>query len=292
MNIHHLELFYYVARHGGISEAVRNMPYGIQQPAMSSQVILLEEDLGVTLFQRRPFHLTPEGETLYAFIRPFFEGLDTVEARLRSGGKHEHIRIGAAEEIIRDHIPVPLRNLKRKHRNLKLTLRSGYLQQLESWLLRNEIDFAVTLIDDKPPAGLNNLPLVRLPLGLVVPKAAKIQSAMELWKRDRIDDTLIAPPGNESIARTFQQGLAKLGVDWFAGIELSSIDAIEAYVSHGYGIGLTVVVPKAAHLPTVRILPLPDFPTVTIGALWQGKLTPITQAFLGELQARARELGG
>ena len=53
MNIHYLELFYYVARHGGISEAVRNMPYGIQQPAMSSQVIQLEESLGLTLFQRR-----------------------------------------------------------------------------------------------------------------------------------------------------------------------------------------------------------------------------------------------
>ena len=41
MNIHHLELFYYVARHGGISEAVRNMPYGIQrridQQGMPSQ---------------------------------------------------------------------------------------------------------------------------------------------------------------------------------------------------------------------------------------------------------------
>ncbi len=46
MNIHHLELFYYVARHGGISEAVRNMPYGIQQPAMSGQIIQLEEFLG------------------------------------------------------------------------------------------------------------------------------------------------------------------------------------------------------------------------------------------------------
>ncbi len=31
MNIHHLELFYYVARHRGISRAVRHMPYGILQ---------------------------------------------------------------------------------------------------------------------------------------------------------------------------------------------------------------------------------------------------------------------
>ena len=61
MNIHHLELFYYVARHGGIGEAVRNIPYGIQQPAVSAQVLQLEADLGVTLFQRRPFQLTPAG---------------------------------------------------------------------------------------------------------------------------------------------------------------------------------------------------------------------------------------
>ncbi|WP_193352232.1 LysR family transcriptional regulator [Chthoniobacter flavus] len=71
MNVHHLEIFYYVARHGGISEAVRNFPYGIQQPAVSAQILQLEQSLGTRLFQRRPFQLTPAGEQLYAFIRPF-----------------------------------------------------------------------------------------------------------------------------------------------------------------------------------------------------------------------------
>src|SRR6266704_231187 len=77
MNIHHLELFYYVARHGGIMEAVRNIPYGIQQPAVSGQVAQLEEFLGVTLFQRRPFALTAKGERLFQFIQPFFSSLDS-----------------------------------------------------------------------------------------------------------------------------------------------------------------------------------------------------------------------
>src|SRR5215831_13159259 len=45
MNVHHLELFYYVAKHGGIMPAVRNIPYGIQQPAVSAQVAQLEEFL-------------------------------------------------------------------------------------------------------------------------------------------------------------------------------------------------------------------------------------------------------
>ena len=48
--IHHLELFFYVAKHEGITPAVRHMPYGIQQPAVSGQVLQLERDLGVKLF--------------------------------------------------------------------------------------------------------------------------------------------------------------------------------------------------------------------------------------------------
>lgn len=85
MNIHHLELFYYVAKHGGISEAVRNMPYGIQQPAVSSQIIQLEGFLETTLFHRRPFALTPAGEQLYSFILPFFANLDAMATKLRGG---------------------------------------------------------------------------------------------------------------------------------------------------------------------------------------------------------------
>src|SRR3989454_959314 len=98
MNIHHLELFYYVAKHGGISEAVRNIPYGIQQPAMSGQVIQLEEFLGVTLFHRRPFALTPAGEELYQFIRPFFDNLNSMADKLR-GGVSQQMRIGASEIV-------------------------------------------------------------------------------------------------------------------------------------------------------------------------------------------------
>jgi DNA-binding transcriptional LysR family regulator len=290
LNIHHLELFYYVARHGGISEAVRHMPYGIQQPAMSSQIIQLEETLGLTLFQRRPFQLLPPGAELYQFIRPFFDNLDSTEEKLRSGGKFQHIRIGAAEIILRDHLPAPLQHLKKKFPGLKVTLRSGYLPEIEGWFQKQEIDFAVTLLEGKPPAGLNAAPLIKLSLGLLVPESSRLRSAEELWQHDRIEETLISLPANEPIARNFQEGLSKLGVDWFPGIEVSSLDVLEAYVRNGYGLGLTVVVPKAVPGDGVRLLPLPDFAPVTIGALWQGKLVPITQAFLSGLQERVKLL--
>ncbi|MSU62441.1 MAG: LysR family transcriptional regulator [Pedosphaera sp.] len=283
MNIHHLELFYYVARHGGITEAVRNMPYGIQQPAVSGQVIQLEEFLGVTLFHRRPFALTVPGRELYAFIQPFFDNLTAMADKLR-GGISQHIRVGASEVVLRDYLPGVLQQLRTKFPKLRLTLREGYQPQLEAWLSRLEIDFAITLIDGKPPAGVNALTLLQLPLILLVPKNSKIKSASELWSRDRIDESLISLPSNESIYKTFQRGLAKLGVDWFWSIEVSSVELVQTYVTNGYGIGLSIAVPKAPTPPGLRALPLEGFQPVSFGLQWQGKPDVIAKAFIATVQ--------
>ena len=72
LNVHQLELFYFVAKYGGITPAIRQMPYGIQQPAVSGQLSKLEEQIGTRLFERRPFLLTAAGREVFTFIQPFF----------------------------------------------------------------------------------------------------------------------------------------------------------------------------------------------------------------------------
>jgi len=291
MNIHHLELFYYVARHGGISEAVRNIPYGIQQPAVSGQVAQLEEYLGVILFQRRPFGLSPAGEKLYRFIYPFFSNLGVVAGELQ-GGQPRLIRIGASTIVLRDHLPEFFRNVRKKYPHLKISLREGYQAELESLLQREELDLAVTVIEKKSAPGIRSLALLELPLALLVEKGSDLHSAADLWRCDKIAQPLICLPEVETICKHFQQGLSRLGVDWFTGIEVSSIDLIETYVANGFGIGLSVLVPKAELAPDIRALPLPttQFAPVAIGALWRGKSSALLQAFLDELQLRAKRL--
>src|SRR6266705_3168835 len=218
MNIHHLELFYYVARHGGIMPAVRNIPYGIQQPAVSAQVAQLEEFLGATLFQRRPFALTPAGEKLYRFVQPFFSNLDTVASELQ-GGKIRQIRIGASTIVLRDHLPELFQNVRKRFPNLKITLREGYQAELESLLEREELDLAVTLIEKKSAPGIRSVALIELPLVLLVETNSPVTEASQLWKRDRIGEPLICLPNAEAICKHFQAGLARLGVDWFPSLE-------------------------------------------------------------------------
>ncbi len=277
MNIHHLELFYYVARYGGIMQAVRNIPYGIQQPAVSGQVAQLEEDLGVTLFQRRPFSLTAQGKELYDFIRPFFDNLAPMAEKVR-GGIAQHLRIAASEIVLGDYLPAILQTLKKQFPKLKVSLREGYYPEVVAWLQDQEIDVSIGLLDGKPPGGVKVIPMFKMPLVLLVPKPSKLTSAGELWNRDRIDETLITVPSNQPICRAFQAGLTKLKVDWFSGIEVSSVEMVQTYVANGYGIGVTVGLPDKEYHPQVRLIPLEGFDPVFFGVLWQGRRTALLDA--------------
>ncbi len=283
MNIHHLELFYYVAKHGGISRAARNMPYGIQQPAVSSQILLLEEDLGVKLFERTPFKLTREGDELFAFAQPFFDNLGVVSARLRQKSA-PHLRIAASELVLRDYLPAVVERLRETEPKLKLGLRSGFQADMERWLLEREVDVAITPLDGKPPGRVRCMRLMKLPLVLLVSKKSRIKSVAELWQSGVVEEPLICLPQTELMSLRFRQELQRRKIDWAQSIEASSIDLVTRYVANGYGIGLTIDAPEVTRHPAVRVLPLEGFAPLEIAALWSGEPSPLVGALLQEAQ--------
>lgn len=294
LNIHHLELFYYVARHGGIMEAVRNMPYGIQQPAVSGQILQLESDLGLKLFNRRPFELTAAGQELYEFIRPFFSNVESVGEKLR-GGVTQTIRMAAPSAILRDHLPDVLQQVRRKFPRLKLILRDAHQPLVEQWLERHEIDFAVTILEGRPQSGLDSEALLELGGSFLVPKASRFQTAEQivesLSRGDGLEPTppLITLPQNEALPRRFRDMLARRELEWPASIEVSSLELIEIYTANGFGLGLGFDLPDRKLNPKVRSIPIPELPVIRVGALWRGKLTPLLQDLLEAFRGRARQ---
>ena len=286
MNIHHLELFYFVAKHGGIAAAVRNIPYGIQQPAVSGQITKLEESLGTKLFQRRPFALSPSGVELFEFIRPFFENIDVVAERLRRSSSPQ-LRIAAPAIVLQDYLPQILQRVRAKFPAFRLYLHEATRIDAERLLLAREVDLAIMLLDKKSRAGIQVRPLLELPLVLLVHKKSGLVHAEALWKRDKIEETLVCFSRSDPVHAHFQRGLAQLGVEWFCGIEVTSERLIQHYVGNGYGIGLTVAVPGYKPPPQLRALPLPNFPPVVVGVAWAGKPSDITRQLLAELDTEA-----
>jgi DNA-binding transcriptional LysR family regulator len=266
MNPHHLELFYHVAKSKGISRAVRQMPYGIQQPAVSAQVNALERDLGVTLYERRPFKLTPAGEQLFKHVEPFFGKMTEVRQKLRGAAQ---IRIGASPIVFRDYLPPVLEAVRKKCPELNMILRALNQPELIDAIEQDELDVVISLIPDKLTPILHSIEITRLPLILLLPKKSRIKAAKDLWSGQRVAEPLISLKPNELICQIFQETLAKLGVSWLPKIEMDSLDLIEKYVETGFGVGLSVRVPERKLPSAIRVLELPDFPSVRLGAIYR-----------------------
>jgi len=286
-NLHHLELFYHVARAGGITAATREMSYGIQQPAVSGQVARLERELGVRLFQRRPFRLTPAGEELYGFLAPFFNELPAVTSSIR-GRAARRLRIAAPATILREHLPVVLAGLRRGIPDLELSLVDAGQREVFGLLEREEVDLAIAELIGRPPSGIRSEVLLSLPLVLLLPPGLSMPRrglGALVGKAP-----LVRTPDAASVSRVFEKGLAKRGLRWPVQIEVDSLELVHAYVSEGFGIGLGVRAPGVRVPGRVGVAPLRGFPQMRIACLWRGRLAGLAEELVEALRARAAEV--
>jgi len=290
MNVHHLELFYYVARFEGITEAVRKMPYGIQQPAVSGQILQLENHLGVKLFQRRPFALTPAGEELYEFIHPFFSRIDQITSQLR-GEESCHLRLAASAAVLGNHLPEVLQSLQRELPSLRLTLRELNNQDLEAALRRQEADVAVAILHRKIGPGIKSMKLLDLPLALAAPADSPWSSFRDLVDASsagQIAHPLISLPRTEPVAKLFQRGLLAGNLKWEPSMEVSELGLILNYVARGFGCGVAVDIPGVEWPAGVKKIKVPShFPPLSLGAMHTGELKPVAARFLQLVKEQA-----
>jgi len=278
-----------VAKHRGISAASRHMPYGIQQPAISGQMTQLESTLGVQLFHRRPFSLTPPGARLFAQIDPFFRQLGDLHAQIR-GHSEQRLRLAAPAPILRDYLPEILAQYKRRYPEFRLTLHTVKQSVAEEMLRQHEIDLAITDLEGRPSLSIKCCELARLPLVLVVPRQSTLRSVNDVFAKGRATERLISLPSNEVIARHFQNGLTKRRLNWTPSIQVSSLELVNTYTSLGFGVGVSVAAPGPKSKSGLRQIRLPGFPQLTICALWTSDLSELAASFLEDVKKIAARL--
>jgi len=203
------------------------------------------------------------------------------------------LRLAAAPNFLANHLPTVLEALKQQIPELQLTLREVTPTEAERLLTNQEVDGAIALHRNDPTPPVKREELMRLPVVLLAPPEAKYKTLAALAKAAKdgeIKEPLITLPADEVLTQLFHDALGHRDLAWSTTMEVNTLELVHAYVSHGFGYGLTVGVPVAAVPDNVSVIRLPKFPTLVVGFSTTGELNPVAARFLEEARTYVQEL--
>jgi LysR family cyn operon transcriptional activator len=150
MNFRHLRTFVAIAEAGGIARAGARL--NLSQPAASRQILALEADLGVQLFDRigRRFKLTSEGEDLLRQCRRLLTDAESITERARAlkAGKTGILRVGSTPQAIESLLADFLTSYGRRHPGVEVHLVEEGAVRLPSRLERGDVHLIITAGDE------------------------------------------------------------------------------------------------------------------------------------------------
>lgn len=162
MQLNQLRYFWQVAEMGSFSRA--SVHLRVTQPALSRQVRLLEEELGVQLLYRdgRGARLTDAGRDLFDRSIKLFRELDEIKEAIVARGKaiEGEVTIGVPPSVGTVLVPQTLMACRDRYPALSVkVIESSSIAVLEEWLIAGQIDLAV--VNGAAPVS-RSLRLVRL----------------------------------------------------------------------------------------------------------------------------------
>ena len=145
----------------------------VSQPTLSGQIRKLEEELGVTLFERtkRSVETTPLGEAIIEQARRVLEQADALRqlAQTYQDPLVGPLRMGAIPTLSPYLIPLILKPLNKQYSQIKLVLSEELTDTLLTRLRKHEIDAALLATPVEDP-DLESIPLFDEPFWLVHPR--------------------------------------------------------------------------------------------------------------------------
>ena len=171
MNSRQLQYAIILSETRNFSQAAEKI--GITQPAFSKQILSLENEMGVKLFDRstNPLSLTPAGEFFVEKARKILFEEDLILKTMQSykSGERGKLVIGAVPFRSSYMMPGIIKQLKDKYPNLEIVLEEYGLSALEKGLMEGEYDFAIMNLPINNPE-FDAIPLEEDKLTLAVPK--------------------------------------------------------------------------------------------------------------------------
>lgn len=242
MKLQQLRYIVEIQRQGlNVSEAAESL--FTSQPGISKQVKLLEDELGVAIFERsgkRFTGVTEPGKTVLTIAERILAEAENLKRACAdfSAGDSGRLVLAATHTQARYALPVVVRDFVARHPGVKLEMHQGSPTQIAEWVLSGDADIGIATeaLDQYPQ--LITLPVRQWSHCVIVPAGHPLLREQPLSLQALVKWPLItydtAFTGRSRINRAFE----RIGVEPNVALTALDADVIKTYVSLGLGLGI------------------------------------------------------
>lgn len=291
MNLKRIRYFVAVAEEMHFGRAAARL--NVVQPAISQQIKLLEEDLGMQLLERssRRVMLTQAGQAFLAEARRVVQQVEvaTQAARDAIGGRVGLLRVGFVDSAVWTLLPTVIRAFRTQYPRIALSLaqmpRTPQLERLEN----SELDVAI-VPGPVMREGITAVELARTSLCVALPKGHHLAAREKVEIEALAREAFVALPLAEDprrINEVVHHLCANAGFEPILGQAVEQMHTTLSLVSAGLGVGIVPQWASKAWSDNIeyRVL-LPETDYVLVLCYREGRASGMIDAWLrtiGEL---------
>lgn len=256
-----LKYFLAVVEHSSVQAAAREI--AISASAIDRQILLLEEDMGVALFDRQPrgMRLTAAGELLLALAKRWMTDLKRTKTEISQlkGLHHGHLRLVAMDSHANGLLPYLIGGLAREHPDIALEVKFATPDEAAQMIVADEADLAIAF-NLSVQQQIHVFWSTQLPLGCAVATTHALAEKSILKLRDVVEWPLVLQSRTLSIRRYLERQHPWLFTDTKAPLTTNSLQLLKNLVCTGSHIAITSELDIAPEilLGKVRFVSLAD----------------------------------
>lgn len=289
MELRNINTFLRVAELRSFSRAAQQLGYS--QSAVSAQILQLENELGLPLFDRinKTVRLTAAGEEFSRYANAILRTAEeAVSALQKAPEARGTLRIGLANSLCSAFFPALLAKFHRLYPNVELVLRTCTTVEMLDLLDHNEIDLAYTLDEPLTQPQVVHAFAILEPISFIAPVNHPLARKEAVSLPELAAQEFMLTEHGMSYRVALEQTLALHRLMIRPFLELGSVELLCQMVEQGMGLSFVPDYMVRAHASTKRLarLNVPDCQVKVWRQLFYHKdkwVTPQMQAFISLL---------
>lgn len=269
----------------------------VSPSAVSQQIALLEDEVGVALVERRGrgVHLTPAGRHLVERAERIFAEVESARAEIAELKKQiaGEIRVAAFPSVAAALIPATVRELLRLHP--QLTVQFDEMEPAESLAALRSWQTDLAIIDDLniPPGALDpnveTIPLMQDVFNVMVPKQHPLAGRSTVTLQELRDERWAIDTASETYTRMLAAACQATGFNPHIVARCRGFEVTVALIREGCGISMLPGLRASHHLQDVWVCQVvPEIRRRISLAFRKGeKRSPALQAFIQQIGTQA-----